>query len=177
MKKFKRYIVVFFCSLLVFPLLLIIALQLWQMQIQNEARERLENEHLQTITVIPRELLWKKKNKEVSIKGELFDVKTTSFQNGKYILTGLFDKQETALVRILTAGENLNLSIIQLLLLTQCFAAIIYCISISIKSRVLPKLSTLLIEYPVQLSLAVPGHPPQKCRWANFYRPGRFERP
>lgn len=102
-----------------------VALQLWQCKIQYEVREKLEKELLQTIAVSSEELIWNNK-KEVSINGRLFDVQFCKAQDGKYILTGLFDDKETEIKNLLKKQVSQFYSpFMQLLILGQCFAAII----------------------------------------------------
>jgi len=102
-----------------------LALQLWQCRIQYEVREKLEKDLLQTIAVSSDELIWNNK-KEVSINGRLFDVQFCKAQNGKYILTGLFDDKETEIKNLLGKhASNFFSPFMKLLILGQCFAATI----------------------------------------------------
>lgn len=79
------------------PLLFFARYIITQKLVQYEMEERLENSLLQTITIDPSAIQWVKKNKEVSIDGKLFDVKSISHFGTKIILTGLFDADENKL--------------------------------------------------------------------------------
>jgi len=68
-----------------------------QKLIENEMEERLETASLQTITVNSTHVQWLKKNKEVLINGNLFDVHTYTTKGNTVILTGLYDKDEDQL--------------------------------------------------------------------------------
>ena len=150
MKKKQTHILsLLFCSLLLLPLVSIIALQLWQWNIQHGALKRLENESLQSIVVTIDKLVWEKENKEVNINGELFDVKSLRVEDGKFILTGLFDKKETAIKNLLKkqAGKSGN-TIIQLLVLGQCFVTIIfYLFNFSIPKVLIKRFSLFTIVF------------------------------
>lgn len=61
-------------------------------------RHQLEQQLVQTITIDKADLHWTEEGKEAMINNRLFDVKSFSLVNGTYILTGLFDEEETLLV-------------------------------------------------------------------------------
>ena len=71
-----------------------------QRQLKHEAKERLEKINLKTIVLSTRDFRWTETGKEISIHGELFDIKSYSIKNGKFIFSGLFDKDETALDKL-----------------------------------------------------------------------------
>ncbi len=63
-------------------------------------KERLESEMLHTISMAESDAHWLKEGKEMLVNGRMFDVK--SFQqssDGKVIVSGLYDDDETALVK------------------------------------------------------------------------------
>jgi hypothetical protein len=68
-----------------------------QKWIENEMEEHLENASLRTITVDIGSIQWVKKNKEVTIAGKLFDVRSFTIAGDKITLTGLYDKDEDIL--------------------------------------------------------------------------------
>lgn len=74
--------------------------------VQHKAKEKLESGMLQTVILDKDEFSWFKKNKEISIGGKLFDVKSFFQQNGKYIFRGLYDHEETALNQILNRSQK-----------------------------------------------------------------------
>ena len=71
-----------------------------QQQLKHDARTRLEELNLKTIALSAREFQWTEAGKEISVRGELFDIKSYSQKNGKFIFFGLFDKEETALDKL-----------------------------------------------------------------------------
>lgn len=127
MRKNRSYIIsLLFSSLLLLPLLLIIVLQLWQLHIKHRSEERLESRSLQTIEVAADKVKWEEEGREVTINGEFFDIKSYTESDGKYILTGVWDEQETAIKNVLNKkAEGPAAGIIQLLFLGQCFAAMV----------------------------------------------------
>lgn len=74
--------------------------------VQHEAKEKLEKSMLQTLVLNKNEFNWYKKNKEISIGGRLFDVKSYSETNGRYTFRGIYDDDETALNKKLGKGVN-----------------------------------------------------------------------
>jgi hypothetical protein len=86
-------------TLIAAPFLFFVCFLAQQKLQQHRMLENLENASLQTITINKIDVIWVKKNKEVLIEGELFDVKSYSTTDDKIILTGLFDKVEDALTK------------------------------------------------------------------------------
>jgi len=58
-------------------------------------KEKLETGLLHTIILPENDIVWVKKNKEIRIGKELFDVKSMLKENNKIIITGVFDHEET----------------------------------------------------------------------------------
>lgn len=58
-------------------------------------KEKLETGLLHTITLPENEIVWVKKNKEIRIDNELFDIKSILKENNEIIITGVFDHEET----------------------------------------------------------------------------------
>jgi hypothetical protein len=83
--------------LVVAPLFFFTGYLVKQKIIQHQMKEQLENASLQTITVNRAAITWVKKNKEVIISGELFDVKSYVVTGDKITLTGLYDAAEKKL--------------------------------------------------------------------------------
>lgn len=54
-------------------------------------KERLQVENLQVIMIDPASVAWLKKNKEILINGEPFDIKKIITKGNKSIIPGLFD--------------------------------------------------------------------------------------
>jgi len=82
------------------PLIFCVVTEMKQRQLKHEAKERLEKIKLKTIILSTQDFRWTETGKEISIHGELFDVKSYSIKNGKFIFSGLFDKDETALYKL-----------------------------------------------------------------------------
>jgi hypothetical protein len=94
----QKKILAFIALLLVAaPLFFFTGYLIKQKIIQHQMKEQLENASLQTIAVNKDAVTWVKKNKEVVINGELFDIKSYSVTGDKIILTGLYDAAENKL--------------------------------------------------------------------------------
>jgi hypothetical protein len=85
------------------PLFFLVAFFIKQQHIQHEMKERLEYASLQTITIKKAEFKWLKKNKEIIIDGQLFDVKSLIINNNEIIVTGLFDHDENKLEKVFSS--------------------------------------------------------------------------
>lgn len=81
------------------PLLLPVISQIQQRYIQWDMLEQLEQKELVTIELKTSEMHWIRNGKECLVHGELFDVKRYDHKNGSYILTGLFDHKEKAILQ------------------------------------------------------------------------------
>ena len=77
------------------PLFFSSLLLIKQQYARHKIKEKLETGLLHTIILPENEIVWVKKNKEIRIDNELFDVKSTLKENNKIILTGVFDHEET----------------------------------------------------------------------------------
>ena len=69
-------------------------------------KESLEREILQTIRVNDQEITWVENGREAWIGNRMFDVKKTIIQNHEYVLVGLFDDQETSLVKKISEEQQ-----------------------------------------------------------------------
>lgn len=117
-----------FSLLIVAPLLLIAGLQSWQAILKHQWKERLEMEAAQTITLPVAAVVWEEKGKELIIDGKLFDIFSYHIAGDSLLATGVFDEQETRLESFLAAQYShspQSRSIVQLLLVLQCFAALL----------------------------------------------------
>ncbi len=85
------------------PLFFLIAFFIKQQHIQHEMKEKLEYASLQTIAIRKSEFKWVRKDKEIFIKGQLFDVKTIVINKDKIIVTGLFDVDENNLKKLFSS--------------------------------------------------------------------------
>ncbi|HYE53379.1 MAG TPA: hypothetical protein VD996_00995 [Chitinophagaceae bacterium] len=62
-----------------------------------EMEEKMERSNLQTVTVPVKDFRWYEENREIIVDGMMFDVKSIERKGNNYIITGLFDAEETAL--------------------------------------------------------------------------------
>jgi hypothetical protein len=128
-KKTLHIISIFFTAVIAVPILLIVLLQIFQLQIKYQAKESLEKEFLQRITIPLKTVQWMEKDKEVIVNGRMFDVESYHIKNGYITLKGIYDDVETNIIQLLNKQSDRSqqtTSIIQLLLLIQCFIASVY---------------------------------------------------
>ena len=81
------------------PLLFIIFFHIQQQRIHHKMEEAIEEHVLYSINVAEKKVHWIEKGKEIIIDGRMFDIKTLKFKDGVYTFTGLFDDEETLLVK------------------------------------------------------------------------------
>lgn len=96
LKKTQACFLLFAASV---PFTFILFVHIKQQAIRHKMKESLEQQFLQTITLSENEIQWVKSGKEILVDGKMFDVKSFSSENGQFKLTGLFDQEETALVK------------------------------------------------------------------------------
>jgi hypothetical protein len=92
-----RTISLLFSVIMALPLTFCVVTEIKQRQLKHDARERLEKINSVTVILSCHEFQWTEAGKEISIRGELFDLKSYSAKNGTFTFRGLFDKDETAL--------------------------------------------------------------------------------
>jgi hypothetical protein len=71
-----------------------------------EMWEEAESKLLQTIEVDSATIHWTKRNRELILNNEYFDVVKMEYKNGKAILTGVFDKEEKELHEVFARNQN-----------------------------------------------------------------------
>jgi hypothetical protein len=69
-------------------------------------KENMEQHYLQTITIAENKVQWLKKGKEILVSGKMFDIKSSEKEGSQFIFTGLFDEEETALVKMIENDFN-----------------------------------------------------------------------
>ena len=69
-------------------------------------KEQLEEQLLQTITLQVKDIQWAKAEKEIWLHNRLFDIKSSSYHNGIYTFTGLYDDDETLLITQLQKNQE-----------------------------------------------------------------------
>ena len=85
------------------PIFFLIAFFIQQQHIRHEMKEKLEYGSLQTIAIKKSEFEWFKKDKEIIIEGQLFDVKSIVINKNEIIVTGLFDADEDELEKVFSS--------------------------------------------------------------------------
>ncbi len=69
-----------------------------QQMIRHEMKEKLETSLLQTITINEKDVVWMDDH-EIWVNELMFDIHTKKLENGMYTFTGLYDEEETNLVK------------------------------------------------------------------------------
>ena len=88
---------IFLLLLVAVPLFFSIGFIIKQKNIQAEMKQQLKMALLQTVIVPARDVKWVKKDKEILIYGQMFDVKTSVKSGENIVFTGLYDKDEQKL--------------------------------------------------------------------------------
>lgn len=95
MLKRSQGLALFILLLFLTPLLLWLYLKAGQFSIRHAMEKQLEQQHLDTIRMPVKDLIWYKKDKELVIGKDLFDVKHIIVEGDTALVTGLFDHAET----------------------------------------------------------------------------------
>jgi hypothetical protein len=109
MNAAKRIIGLLLLLIISMPSLLLIFFKTHQLVVRHQMQEKLELANLETIQLPVQSVEWYEEDKEVIIKGQLFDVESYSIHNDTIILTGLFDEEETEIkkqVQLLLQQQN-----------------------------------------------------------------------
>ncbi len=81
------------------PLLLPLAVTIREKMIEMRMEEKLEDSLvLQTIVIPEKDVIWMDKH-EIWVNEQMFDISSKKLENGIYTFTGLYDKDETMLVK------------------------------------------------------------------------------
>lgn len=67
-----------------------------------------EHKKLETFVVDSASIQWAKKNRELILNGEYFDIVSIHYQNGKATIKGVFDHKETEMHKAFTATNEKN---------------------------------------------------------------------
>ncbi len=99
MKMFtkKKILALVMLLAVIAPLLFFTCFFIKQKMIEHDMEEQLKNASLKTITIDAGAILWVKRNKEVTVDGKLFDVRSITVNGNVIILTGLYDNEEDIL--------------------------------------------------------------------------------
>jgi hypothetical protein len=107
------------------PLVYSLFMGIPQRAIRHRMKERLETQFLHTITIAKKNIHWIKDGKEIWVDGRMFDINSSSLQNGVYVFSGLYDEEETALMDQLQKDQQNNNAnskqLVQLFQLLQSF--------------------------------------------------------
>ena len=71
-----------------------------------EMWEKAETKLLQTIELDSASIIWTKKNRELIVNNEYFDVVSISYHTGKALLKGIFDHEETKMHEAFAQKQN-----------------------------------------------------------------------
>jgi len=99
MKNHKKIIAIIFLLTGCTPVLFTLFFLIKQQVIRHEMKERLEEEAVCTIRVSEKDIVWVKYKKEIIVDGKMFDIKSFTKVNDVFIFTGLYDDDETELVK------------------------------------------------------------------------------
>jgi hypothetical protein len=102
----KKYGALILLIIAATPLFYTLAFRVQQLAIHRKMKKNLECQLLHTITVSEKDVHWMADGKEIVINGELFDIRSSVLENGQYSFTGLFDKEETALINQLEKTQQ-----------------------------------------------------------------------
>ncbi len=107
MKTASLKIICFSLLLLtVFPLVTVFIFQTRQKKIQHRMKEQLEEKMLHTVRVPAGSVHWVKPGKEIWLGNKMFDIKSSQLENGYYTFTGLYDEEETLLVKRMQTNQQ-----------------------------------------------------------------------
>jgi uncharacterized membrane protein len=95
-----------FLALVMTPVLIAVLFLVQQSVIRHEMKEKLEEDALQTLRIVEKNITWIEKGKELLVDGKLFDVKFFKNTGGFVEVTGLFDEMELALQHTLIYLQN-----------------------------------------------------------------------
>jgi hypothetical protein len=80
------------------PVLFTVFFLIKQHLIRHEMKEKLETSLLQTITINEKDVVWMDGH-EIWVNEHMFDIHAKKLENGIYTFTGLYDEEETNLVK------------------------------------------------------------------------------
>lgn len=147
------------------PVLFLISFCLQQQSVRHQMKERMELQHLHTITLANDDIHWIKEGKEIWVNGKMFDIKLIEPLNGMTRFSGLFDEEETLLATQLKKGWDKRSAPDNRLLLQffKCFQHLC-CQPPGDPGLIVPMTSQYLAFSPIQLpdwTCSIPSPPPQ----------------
>lgn len=94
----KKIVALVFLLAGLMPVLFTLLFLYKQQLIRHEMKEKLETSLLQTITIKEKDVVWMDDH-EIWVNEHMFDIHIKKLENGIYTFTGLYDEQETNLVK------------------------------------------------------------------------------
>ncbi len=95
---YRKIIAASFLLLGCMPLLFLLFSALKKIEIKEMMKEKLETDKLQTIVLPEEKVVWMDKH-EIWVNEHMFDIHSKKLENGIYTFTGLYDDDETELVK------------------------------------------------------------------------------
>jgi hypothetical protein len=96
----------FFVGLVTMPQLFIVLLLGFQVYVRHRLEERFEQQKAVNLVLAESDLIWVKPGREILVNGEMFDIKTIRYAKGQAQITGIFDQEETEIMRLLKGSAN-----------------------------------------------------------------------
>lgn len=96
----------FLMLVMLIPTLVILSLLVRRQVIRHEMMEQLELKSLATIVIKKAGIKWIKRGRELEVNGKMFDVKSVSCHRDVYVITGLWDEKEDALIQNIKNAEQ-----------------------------------------------------------------------
>ena len=92
--------------LMVIPMLLPVFNAVEKLEIREKMLGLLQQRELQTLQIAEKDVVWMDKH-EIWVNEQMFDVATSALRDGMYTFTGLYDEEETKLVKMeMEAGDE-----------------------------------------------------------------------
>ncbi len=106
----KRVVSCLLLLLAAMPLIYTLVVGVQQQSIREKMKVQLGTHVLQSVTIPVNEVHWIMNGKEIWINGRMFDIRSSHFQNGEYVFSGLYDEDETVLLKQSQKEEQNNSS-------------------------------------------------------------------
>ncbi len=144
------------------PLLFTLYLTIQKENIFKRMKEKMETHSLQTVVISEHEVIWMDDH-EIWVNEQMFDIRAKKLENGIYTFTGMYDEEETKLVKQeREAGDKSNSGS---KMLTKVFKFLhgFYCESSADKtiSAASPPVFPLMLSELTEYIAAIPTPPPQ----------------
>jgi hypothetical protein len=104
----KKIYTLFLLLLCCLPFFFYASFNIQQIRIQHLMKERLEKQVLHQVIIAENKIQWVKESKEMILDGKMFDIKSIRLENGVYHISGLYDDEETFLVKQLEKQQQSN---------------------------------------------------------------------